>query len=81
MLQIAFHIESVLLIEVRQFFVPLMLRNVEFIAQEWSDTAQLQDTLAAVHDRKLVPAHKLFPGLLVRCAKGRALSACVGSVI
>ena len=60
MLQIAFHIKSVLLIEVRQFFVSLMLGNVEFIAQEWPDTAQLQDTFAAIHDRKFVPAHKLF---------------------
>ena len=58
-LQIAFYIESVLLIEVRQFFVPLMLRNVEFVAQEWPNSAQLQDALAAIHDRKLVPAHKL----------------------
>lgn len=33
---------------------------VEFIAQEWPDTAQLQDTFAAIHDRKFVPAHKLF---------------------
>ena len=60
MLQVAFHIESVLLIKVRQFFVPLMLGNVEFVAQEWPDTAQLQDTLAAIHDRKFVPAHKFF---------------------
>ena len=59
-LQVAFYIESVLLIEVRQFFVSLMLGNVEFIAQEWPDTAQLQDTFAAIHDRKFVPAHKLF---------------------
>ena len=58
-----------------------MLRNVEFIAQKWPDTAQLQDTLAAIHDRKLVPAHKLFPGLLVRCAKGWALPSRVRSVI
>jgi len=40
-LQVAFYIESVLLIEVRQFFVPLMLGNVEFVAEEWPDTAQL----------------------------------------
>ncbi len=38
-LQIAFYIESVLLIEVRKFFVPLMLGNVEFVAQKWPDTA------------------------------------------
>ena len=55
-------IKSVLLIEVRQFFVPLMLGNVEFVAQEWSDSAQLQDALAAIHDRKFVPAHK-FPAV------------------
>ena len=60
MLQVAFHIESVLLIKVRQFFVPLMLGNVEFVAEKWPDTAQLQDTLAAIHDRKFVPAHKFF---------------------
>lgn len=60
MLQVAFHIKSVLLIKVRQFFVPLMLGNVEFVAEEWPDTAQLQDTLAAIHDRKFVPAHKFF---------------------
>ena len=59
-LQVAFYIESVLLIKVRQFFVPLMLGNVEFVAQKWPDTAQLQDALAAIHDRKFVPAHKLF---------------------
>ena len=59
-LQVAFYIESVLLIKVRQFFVPLMLRNVELVAQKWPDSAQLQDALAAIHDRKFVPAHKLF---------------------
>ena len=37
-----------------------MLGNVEFVAQEWPDSAQLQDALAAIHDRKFVPAHKLF---------------------
>ena len=36
-----------------------MLGNVEFVAQEWPDSAQLQDALAAIHDRKFVPAHKL----------------------
>ena len=80
-LQVAFYIESVLLIKVRQFFVPLMLRNVEFVAQKWPDSAQLQDALAAIHDRKFVPAHKLLSGLLVGCTKGWALTACVGSVI
>lgn len=60
MLQVAFYIESVFLIEVRKLLVPLMLGNVEFVAQEWPDSAQLQDALAAIHDRKLVPAHKLF---------------------
>ena len=80
-LQVAFHIESVLLIKIRQFFVPLMLGNVEFVAQEWPDSAQLQDSLAAIHDRKLVPAHKLLSGLLVGCTKGWALTACVGCVI
>ena len=34
MLQIAFYIESILLIKVRKLLVPLMLGNVEFIAQE-----------------------------------------------
>ena len=68
-LQVAFYIESVLLIEVRQFFVPLMLGNVEFVAEEWPDTAQLQDTLAAIHDRKFVPAHKFLASLLVGCTK------------
>ena len=60
MLQVAFHIKSVLFIKVRKLLVPLMLGNVEFIAQEWPDTAQLQDTFVAIHDRKFVPAHKLF---------------------
>lgn len=62
MLQIAFYIESILLIKVRKLLVPLMLGNVEFVAQEWSDSAQLQDALAAIHDRKFVPAHK-FPAV------------------
>ena len=68
-LQIAFYIESILLIKVRKLLVPLMLGNVEFVAQEWPDSAQLQDALAAIHDRKLVPAHKLLSGLLVGCTK------------
>ena len=46
-----------------------MLGNVEFVAQEWPDSAQLQDALAAIHDRKLVPAHKLLASLLVGCTK------------
>ena len=74
-LQVAFYIESVLLIEVRQFFVPLMLGNVEFVAEKWPDTAQLQDTLAAIHNRKLVPAHKLFATMSSgKFKKGQALS-------
>ena len=81
MLQVAFHIKSVLFIKVRKLLVPLMLGNVEFIAQEWPDTAQLQDALAAIHDRKFVPAHKLFSCLLVRCAKRWALPSRVRSVI
>ena len=81
MLQIAFYIESILLIEVRKLLVPLMLGNVEFVAEEWPDTAQLQDTFAAIHDRNFVPAHKLFPCLLVRCAKRWALPSRVRSVI
>ena len=43
MVQVAFHIESVLLIEVRKLLVPLMLCTVDFVAQEWPDSAQLQD--------------------------------------
>ena len=39
MLQIAFYIKSVLLIKIRKLFVPLMLGNIEFVAQEWPDTA------------------------------------------
>ena len=59
-LQVAFYIESVLLIEVRQFFVPLMLRNVEFVAQKWPDSAQLQDALSAIQHSKLIAAHTVI---------------------
>ena len=57
--QIAFYVKLVFLIEIRKFLVPLMFGNIKLIAQEWSDTSQLQDALAAVHDCKLIPAHKL----------------------
>ena len=52
-----------------------MLGNVEFVAQEWPDSAQLQDALTAIHDRKLVPAHKLFATMSSgKFKKGQALS-------
>ena len=37
-----------------------MLREIIFIRQKWSDTTQLQNTLAAIQNRKLIYARKVF---------------------
>jgi len=34
--------------------------NIELVTEKWSYTPKLQDTFAAIHDRKFVPAHQFF---------------------
>lgn len=60
-----FHVKRILRIGVSQFLVTFVLCNIEFVRIKRLNAAQLQDSLVAVHDGKLVAAHKLLPSLLV----------------
>lgn len=54
------YVKGVSLVAVRQILVVGVLRDVVLVRQEGPDAAQLQDALAAVQDRQLVHAGKLF---------------------
>ena len=54
--QIFFNIEDVFGVIVRGQLVVGVLGQVVLVAQEWAHTTQLQNTLAAVQHRQLVPA-------------------------
>ena len=54
--QIFFNIEGVFGVVVGGQLVVGMLGQIVFVRKKWSDTTQLQNALAAVQHRKLVPA-------------------------
>lgn len=58
-----------------------MLRDVEFVGQERSDTTELKNTFPTIHNRNLVLAHQLFPGLLVIQSKALLIAPCFRSVV
>ena len=59
-----------------------VLGDVVLVREERPHTAQLEDTLAAVHDGQFILAHKLFAELLVvkrmGCLAAPALAGVVG---
>ena len=63
MLYIVLNVKGVFLVIIGQLPVSVMLRYIEFIREEWSDTSKLHDTFPAVHDRNLVLRHKLYATL------------------
>ena len=75
------NVKEVLLVVISGQLVIGVLGQIILVGQKGPDAAQLQDTLAAVHNSQFVPAHKLVTRLLVRCAKGRTVAAGVGSVV
>lgn len=58
--QILLNVKGVLGVVVRQVSIKWMLCDVEFVRQEGTDAAQLEDALPAVQHGQLVLAHKLF---------------------
>ena len=63
MLHIVLNVKGVFLVIIGQLPVSAMLRYIEFIREEWSDTSKLHDTFPAVHDRNLILAHQFFDTL------------------
>ena len=59
-LHIVLNVKGVFLVIIGQLPVSAMLRYIEFIREEWSDTSKLHDTFPAVHDRNLVLRHQFF---------------------
>ena len=58
--QIFFYIEGVFGVVVRGQLVVGVLGQIVLVRKKRSDAAQLQDALAAVQHRQLIPAHELF---------------------
>ena len=58
--QECFNIKSVLVIRVGSVLEIGVLGDVVLIRKERTHTAQLEDTLAAIHNSKLILAHQLF---------------------
>ena len=79
--QVLLNVEGVFLIKICCVLVVRVLCKVIFIRAERPDTAKLEDAFPAVQDSKLVPAHQLFPKLLVVCAVAGAVAAGIGGVV
>ena len=77
-----FNVKSVLFVCVGCVFEIGVLGDVVLIRKERTHTAQLEDTLAAIHNSKLILAHQLFPQFLIVERVGSftptALSGVVG---
>ena len=58
--QECFNVKSVLIIRVGSVLEIGVLGDVVLIRKERTHTAQLEDTLAAIHNSKLILAHQLF---------------------
>ena len=58
--QECFNVKSVLVIRVGSVLEIGVLGDVVLIRKERTHTAQLEDTLAAIHNSKLILAHQLF---------------------
>ena len=80
--QECFNVKSVLIIRVGSVLEIGVLGDVVLIRKERTHTAQLEDTLAAIHNSKLILAHQLFPQFLIVERVGgfpaTALSGVVG---
>ena len=75
--QIFFNIEGVFGVVVRGQLVVRVLGQVVLVAQKRSDATQLQNTLAAVQHRQLVPAQQFVAHLLERSAVTGAIATGV----
>ena len=80
--QESFNVKSVLVIRISSVLEIGVLGDVVLIRKEWPHTAQLEDTLAAIHDCKLILTHQLFSQFLIIERVGgfppTALSCVVG---
>ena len=80
--QECFNVKSVLIIHVGSVLEIGVLGNVVLVRKKRTHTAQLENTLAAIHNSKLILAHQLFPQLLIVERVGSftptALSGVVG---
>ena len=73
--QECFNVKSVLIVRVGSVLEIGVLGNVVLIRKERTHTTQLEDTLAAIHNSKLILAHQLFATMSSgKFKKGQALS-------
>ena len=73
--QECFNVKSVLVIRVGSVLEIGVLGDVVLIRKERTHTAQLEDTLASIHNSKLILAHQLFATMSSgKFKKGQALS-------
>ena len=79
--QIFFNIEDVFWVIVGGQLVVGMLGQVVLVRKKRSDTTQLQNALAAVQHRQLIPAHKFMTEFLIVGAIAWAIAAGIGIVV
>ncbi len=60
-----FNVKSVLVIRIGSVLEIGVLGDVVLVREEGTHTAQLEDTLAAIHNCKLIVAHQFFPQFLI----------------
>ena len=75
------NIKGIFLVRIGKVLIIPVLCDIKLVTQEGPYSTKLQDTLLAIHDCKLIAAHKVLASLLVVEAIGPALSSCVGCVV
>lgn len=60
MIEILLDVKHILLVVVAGQLVVGMLGEIVFVGEKRPDAPQLQNALAAVHDRQFIAAHKFF---------------------
>ena len=64
-LQVFLYVKDVSLVEVCRELIVGVFRDVVLVREKWTNTAKLEDALAAVQDSKLIHTHKLLAKLLI----------------
>ncbi len=79
-IQILLNIKQILLFTVTGILIVRMLGQIVLVRKERSHTTELQDTLAAIHDSKLISAHQFLSQLLVVHTVARAVASGIRGV-
>ena len=64
-IEISLRVKGVCRISIREILIVGMFGQIEFVGEERTNTADLQNTLAAVHRRQLVLRHEFLAELLI----------------